>query len=761
MAGLSVSFALVLILSAYSYSEFTTDKFHKNHKRVFLIQQDGDFIYTPALLKNIVDNISGVEKSVRVRDMWNPPVLKAKEEDPINSDMIFADKQFFDLFDYQSLEGNLQTALEEPMSVCISTSLATRLFGNTPAVGKTIKLNNSDILTVTAVFKEKKSNTILSFHSICNLETMQRVQPSPDDFTHWDYNNYQTFVLLKPGYQPGDILNSIIKSVPGEAKERFIGGKLLALDKIYFSKLGPMGSSFIKTGNKARVWYLVAVAFLVLTVALVNFINITTTRWNEKIKQTGIMKIIGANLPQLMGNMMLETFFLFWTSLMIAFFLAILVIPFLMQNTMIQFNHELLRNSGFILVTSGCITAFGFLCGAIPSLRIASSNALVNLKKRVSDQGAQTTGKGILVTLQFAVAIILIVFTILVQKQVEFGCNSLGINQENIVGIEITDQLKSKKDILKEMLSRQANVESVTFTQYYPGKTLSSWGHDLYLNGEKKKVQFNTFSADAGFFGIMGLKLLNGRFYNDTIASDSHKVVVNEQFLTKYGITNPLGGIMSRGENIKYEIVGVVKDFHFMPVNEPIMPLMIRNDNNASVALVKLRTATFSELHSTLKKMTAIAAELSPDFPSDVSFFDQAIQNMYLSEIRFRNVFTIFSFCAIAICCLGILAMSLFACQRRIKEIGIRKVNGAKVREVMAMLNRDFVKWVAIAFVIATPIAYYAMNKWLENFAYKTELSWWIFALAGLAALGIALLTVSWQSWKAATRNPVEALRYE
>jgi putative ABC transport system permease protein len=761
MVGLSVSFALVLILSAYSYSEFSTDNFHQNHKRIYMVVKANDFIYTPALLKNTLDNIPGVEKSIRIRDLWNPPVYAAKEEDPVESDLIFTDKQFFDFFDYLTLEGNLNTALNEPMSVCISESLAIRLFGSSPALGKTIKLNNTYLLTVSAVFKEQESNTILSFNSICNLETMERIQPSPNDFTQWNYNNYQTFALLKPGSQTAEILNSVIKSVPEEAKKEFFGSHLLALDKIYFSKLGSMGSSFIKTGNKARVWYLIVVAFLVLTVALINFINITTTRWNEKIKQTGIMKIIGAGRPLLTRNMMFETFFVFSVSLIIAYVLAIFVFPLLLQNTTIHFNPLLLVNGGFFLTAIGGVTALSLLSGTIPSVRIASSSALINLKKKVSVQNVGTTGKGIMVTLQFTVTIVLIIFTILVQKQVDFGSSSLGFNQENIVGIEITDQLQGKKDVLKEMLANQANVESITFTQYYPGKMLSGWGLGLTLNGEKKTVQFNTFSADAGFFNIMGLKLLNGRFYNDTIAADKHKVVVNEQFLRESGISNPLGGMMPRGENIKYEIVGVVKDFHFRPVNEPITPLVIRNDNYASVVLVKLRTATFGELHNTFGKIKGMAAELSPDFPSNVTFFDQAIQNMYLAEVKFRNVFTLFSVCAIVISCLGILAMSLFATQRRIKEIGIRKVNGARISEVLILLNRDFVKWVLIAFVIATPIAYYSMNKWLESFAYKTELSWWIFALAGMLALGIALLTVSWQSWKAATRNPVEALRYE
>ena len=210
-----------------------------------------------------------------------------------------------------------------------------------------------------------------------------------------------------------------------------------------------------------------------------------------------------------------------------------------------------------------------------------------------------------------------------------------------------------------------------------------------------------------------------------------------------------------------FEIIGVIKDFHYKPVNQPIASLAIRNDSYASYCLVNIQTTDYKSLYKTVEKIKKTVSELSPSFPVEVSFFDQAIQNMYQSELRFHRTFSLFSLSAIVICCLGILAISIFACQRRVKEIGIRKVNGAKIFEILMMLNKDFIKWVGIAFVIACPIAWFAMHKWVQSFAYKTELSWWIFSLAGVIALGIALLTVSWQSWRAATRNPVEALRYE
>jgi putative ABC transport system permease protein len=293
---------------------------------------------------------------------------------------------------------------------------------------------------------------------------------------------------------------------------------------------------------------------------------------------------------------------------------------------------------------------------------------------------------------------------------------------------------------------------------------MSHWTTFQDGEGEKKQYDFDTFNADAAFLEMTGLQLTQGRFFSDDLTTDNNKMVVNETFVREHKLENPIGISLVMGMAADAglsEIIGVVKDFHYKSFNQPIGSLIIQNMPNASWCLIKLKTSDFATMHNTIEEIKTVVSGISPDFPVEISFFDSAVENLYHAELQFRRTFTLFAGCAVVICCLGILAISLFACQRRIKEIGVRKVNGAKVSEILTMLNKDFVKWVAIAFVIATPVAYYATHKWLENFAYKTELSWWIFTLAGLLALGIALLTVSWQSWKAATRNPVDALRYE
>jgi putative ABC transport system permease protein len=455
-----------------------------------------------------------------------------------------------------------------------------------------------------------------------------------------------------------------------------------------------------------------------------------------------------------------EAFIFFLAALIIAVDLVNTINPFIRAYTGIHYSSKLTFSPGFIIITLASIIVLSVIFSIIPALRISSSNAIDNLKNTVKSGKTNFSVSGALVTMQFTIAIILIAFTVLVQKQVRFGSANLGFNQENIIGIKLTQQLSEKKEVVKKLLMEKAAISEVSFTQFYPGKVINNWGAEMNLNGEKKRLDFDTFAADADFFEIVGLQLVTGRFYTEDLSTDNLKVVVNETFLRKHNLTNPIGNKFSPGKR-EFEIIGVVKDFHFNPVNLPITPLAIRNESFASYCLVKLKTANFKSLNDVILDIKTTVAEISPSFPVEVNFLDQAVENMYQSELRFRRTFSLFAGCAIIICCLGILAMSLYASQRRIKEIGIRKVNGAKIYEILRMLNKDFAKWVGLGFIIACPIAWYTMHKWLQSFAYKTDLSWWIFGLAGITALGIALLTVSWQSWRAAARNPVEALRYE
>jgi putative ABC transport system permease protein len=766
LLGLSISLALVIILSVYCYSELTTDNFHKNGERIYLYGLD-DHIYTPGILKENIDmKVPGVESTVRIGGTWEAPVLQVENKEPITSDLVFADEDFFKLFTYSFIEGNAETALKEPLTIVITKTLSDKLFGSEEALGKTIKLNNDKSLTVSAVIEVPNDNSCLTFNAVTSITTRKIVQENGGEYTEWGWSDFQTFLLLKKGVNPDETGKTILSVFPEENRKDYLNTKLTPLKKIYFSKFSLFGSNYLITGDKKKVQILVLVASLVLLIALINFINISSSQWQEKIKQTGVMKVIGATRYSVLRNTIAESFLFFLAALLIAFELVNVVSPFIRNYTGIHYSQKLINSFGFILVSLAIIIFLSAAFSIIPALRISSSRAVDNLKKTVKPDKTNFSFRGVLVTMQFTIAIVLISFTVLVQKQVRFGSNNLGFKKDNIIGIILTEQLGQKKEVLKNLLEENSTVKKVSFSQFFPGKIISYWTTQLNLNGEKKQVSFDTFGADAEFFEMLGLQLVSGRLYGDNLSSDKKKIIVNETFLRENNLTNPVGATITMGmmneQGFSSEIIGVVKDFHHKPLTQPITSLAIRSDSyKPFYCLVSIQTADYKSLYAIVEKIKKTVSELSPSFPVEISFLDQAIQNMYQSELRFRRTFSLFAGCAIIICSLGILAMSIFACQRRVKEIGIRKVNGAKIYEILAMLNKDLIKWVGIAFIIACPIAGYAMHKWLQGFSYKTELSWWIFGLAGIIALGIALLTVSWQSWRAATRNPVEALRYE
>ena len=760
LLGLSISLTLVVMLSAFSYSELTTDHFHTNGDRVYLYGQIHKGINSPGVLKELIElNIQGVESVARISGTWGPSVFKIENNDPISSDLIFADDEFFNLFSYKTVAGNLNTSLKNPMSVVITKALSEKLFGKQQSIGKTIKLDNQYDLTITAVVEESNTNSCLSFNALCSNSTKKIVQSNGGEFTDWKFINFQTFLLLKIGTSPEETAKRILALFPNDIQMSNSDYSLIPFKDLYFSEFNS-NDNYIRYGDKRKVIILLMVASMVLIIALVNFINISSSQWLEKIKRFGIMKVFGARQSTIFRNILLEAFLVFLTALIIA--LILILNPYIQNYIGIHINPQLVHSPSSIVISILGTFVISSLFSLIPAWKISKSQAVDNLKKTVKSLSSVIPLRGILVTTQFAIAIALLAFTLLVQKQIRFGSNQLGLKEKNIIGIELSSQLSEKKDVLKKILLEKPVVKEVSFTQFYPGQLISNWGTKLTLNGEEKEVKVDLFNADASFFGIMGLELIKGRFYSNELPSDKGKIMVNETFLRDYTISDPTGGkLIVSMDGSSSEIIGVIKDFHFKSVSQPITPLAIINGSYSNYCLVTISTTSFSSLQNAVRDIKAALAELSPAFPVEVSFIDQAVANMYKSEIQFRRTFTLYAICAIVICCLGLFALSLFACQRRIKEIGIRKVNGAEVIEILALLNKDFIKWVAIAFVSATPVGWYAMHKWLENFAYKTELSWWIFVLSGILAFVIALLTISWQSWRAAKRNPVEALQYE
>jgi putative ABC transport system permease protein len=759
LTGLAISLTLVILLSVYCYSELTTDKFHKNVNEIFLYRKSPDGVYISGILAETVkDKVPGLKTVVRTAPSWEAPVFQIGNQEPIVSDLLFADVDFFKIFSYEQLEGDLETALNEPLTIVLSSDLSRKLFGAESAIGKQIKYNNGKVLTVSGVFKEPEKNSCMNFSSITSMDTKKILQSQNGEFTEWDWSNFQIFLLLEKGYNPQAIADAILQLIPEKEKGNYSKASLFPFQEIHFSNFNFFGNNF-KLESRKKVLVLLLVATLVLFIALINFINIFSSQLNERIKQTGIMKVLGAGRFIIIINIISESLIFFLAAFLIALQISSAISPIFQNYTGITFNDRIFGSPGFIIISLLVIFSLGILFSIIPALRISKSYVIDNLHKTIGKKKAYS-GNRWLVTFQFTVSIALIAFTILIRKQVTYGTDSFGMNKGNILCINLTPQLRTGMDLLKQTLEKEAAIDEVSFTQYFPGKPISNWGVDLNLKGDKKSIFFDTFCADHDFFNMLGIELVSGKFYSEN-QSDKISLLVNESFIRQYDISDILGKEMFTLHGKKAEVVGIIRDFHYKPVNEQIAPLIIMDDKAFLWCMVHLKTENFEALDRTMKHVKKIVSEISPSFPVEISFLDSAIQNLYTAELRFRRTFLILAMAAIGICCMGILAMSMSECERRVKEFGIRRVNGAKVSEIMVMLNKRLVRWVIIAFLIATPFSWYLMTLWLRNYVYKTEISWWIFVFAGFAALIIAVLTVSWQTIRAATRNPVDSLRYE
>jgi putative ABC transport system permease protein len=718
----------------------------------------------PGILSYHLDSsVSEIRNTVRIANFWEQPVLKAGDTDPLKSKILFVDDDFFEIFTYQAIVGNLKKALNDPKSIVLSKIMAKRLFGHFDIVGEIIMLNHEHLLQVAAVIEVPEKNTFLDFEALISIEGRKIIQPGEEEYSNWDWWNFNTLIRSDGAHDPL-ILEEKIRSVFIDHSGRegtYEGIHLIPVSEIYFSDIEGGWLDHIRIGNFQQVLVLSMVAFLILLIAIINFINISSSQYFDRLKQAGIQKILGASKYHIIWQVLYESGMLFMISAWIGIILAEIGQGYLSQYLGIYFISGIIDNPLILLLILGFSTFLGIISGLPPAILMSRSKSIDNLKKSVSVGTGKSIVRSILVITQFSIAIVLIGFTLLVQKQIRFGMTNLDYGKDNVLGIRFTQQLFGKQDILEDELSKFSFVKRVSMTQFFPGKDISHWGLQIENKGVTEHVNFDIFDADPGIFEILDIKPVAGRLYTDELATDKDKAVVNQSFLKANEIQDPLGSVFPGFNGREIEIIGVIEDFHYEAVSKPIGPLLIRNSGNASVGLVQISGTDFNSLKAGIKEISKVCHTLSPDFPVEIHFMDQAVENMYRSEIRFRRIFTLFSSSAIFISCLGILALSIFVCNIKTKEIGIRKTFGASVKSIFNMLNREFARSVVVAFLIACPVSWYLMQQWLKGFSYKTELSWWIFAITlGMTYL-VAMIAILFQSNQAATANPVDTFRTE
>ena len=758
IVGLSVGLAVILLLLNIVGYEKSFDKFNHRLDDIYCIvtkdQHSGSNSIgwnesVPALPQAMMNEFPEVEQASLVQN--GEQTMQLKIGNQIYKEKVqFASPNLFEIFSFPLLSGSISPESTEKHILALSKSSAKKFFGNTNPLGKLITINNKYEFRIVAVFDDIPKNSSLRFDCWAPTGFLPELNQFPNYLNTWYNLSFQSYVLLTKGASPENVNKKlkgrIIQSNPDSQAE---------------SQLYPYSNLHTGLyGQNKRIKMVSAIAVIIFILISINFINLKTVDTFQRIKEFGIRKINGAGKGYIFKQLMLEAGLIILISTTLSLFIIYFSFPTLKNLTGISgtLTGIFTPASIVMLLVSGSLIAF--ISALIPSLTLRSNSPVNSLKAKVNETTSVSRLRTILSGVQFGLAIGLIICTLFTIKQLNYLRNfDLGFNKEQIVRVHLQGPLQSNYKVLQDELRKNPNILSSTAASR--DLTGIYWNGDGF-NWEGKPANVDpliTFiETDENFCKTFDIKMLDGDYFK---TGKPGSVVINK---TLADIISPDGNALNKKitrDTLELEVTGITNNFNFKPLNRSIGPLMFIKEaglDNMRYLFVKIAPARVS---GTLNYLERTVKKLNPDFLFSYHFLDDEFARLYNGEERLEKQLSLFSFIAIIISVMGLWGILLFVIQQRTKEIGIRKVNGANVSEVMTLLNKDFIKWLGIAFVIATPIAWFAMNKWLENFAYKTNLSWWVFALAGILALGIALLTVSWQSWKAATRNPVEALRYE
>jgi putative ABC transport system permease protein len=750
--SLALGMACFLLISVFIQRELNPESFNPDKHRTFALQANNPFGAVGGSSSKILlcrygsadyikENIAEVESYCRIT-YNNVKQIKVNRNPFYDHPIVLnASSNFFDFFNYTLLSRNEQTILETENDIAISKKLALKYFGEEMPIGKFIQLtfrNEEKEFFVTGVFERPIAATQLFFDMVTRFEGEKNSRcyvklDSPSSRQKVE----EEFARLKDEIP-------VIRDIPNQYD-------LLTMNEAYFSSM--RRSLFDKSRDKADLWIAAIVALLILGVAIFNYLILIKNSLNDNTKTYSINRIQGASNNNLVRLFMSETFAMLFIASGLGIIFLKLFIPYFNEllSSTIKTSDFIQPDSLMLLVLLiGLVSVITYFFAIV---HIRTQLSTTNLKGSNKPIRLKINGMNII---QLVAMIILIISSSAIIKQIQFINNKeIGLDK-NVRVIKIPQAYQNKAEAFKEELAANPSIKDLALT---PSSPLFS--HTMLLlnyndNGVEKEYYPHVFSGDANYIKTLGIEILEGEDFSGNPEVDKRKCLINKSLANIFPNQELIGKNVPGNPN--KIIIGIVKDFHFSSLKRIVEPAYIEYNNKGPHILVKANEGFNSEVEASI---ISTWINLIPDYPVNFENLDVRYKSLHDENKNFIRLIGSCSLISIFLSMMGSFAISVDKCIKRTKEIGIRKVNGAKISEILNLLNYEFIKWVAIAFILACPIAYYAMNKWLENFAYKTELSWWIFALAGLLALGIALLTVSWQSWRAATRNPVEALRYE
>ena len=789
--GLSIGITACILILLYVSDELSFDKFHTDSERIYRVVAKArlsdeviEFVGTPAPMANEFKNaIPEVEASTRLVPLgmvFNQDGNFYKEDH-----LMYADSTFFDVFNYSLTQGERKGSLKEPNSLIMSEEMAIKYFGsealeNGNILGSSI-IANGNLYEVTGIIGDIPTNTHLRFDMLVSMSSYKDALS-----TNWLNMHYFSYVKLKPGVTVSDIEDKVsdivieyaapqasaFLHIPKEAfegREAANGTFKFVFQPISWIHLNShMRGEIGQSGNMSYIYIFSAIAAFIIILACINFMNLATARSARRALEVGVRKTLGSSSGKLVKQFMLESFFFTIIAMIISLGLVeAFRIPFgNIAGKKISFN--VFENPQITLVILGLTIVIGLLAGSYPAFYLTKFKPVEVMKGAVINRKNSSWFRNSLVVFQFVISIGLIISTSLVYKQMHHISNmNLGYNRENVVIVPNAWALGNKMKSYKQELLRHPDIINGSFTYCIPSKAFNSTVTKAEGNLEVDHQIF-TNRCDYDFIETMGMEIVAGRNYSRDMASDSTAVIVNESAVKMFGWSDndpsqALGKFVEMmhgklGNRMRYNVIGVVKDFNFETLKSEVRPMAIFLFERAHYLTFKLKS---NDLPLTLSKMEKSWQNITLDAPFEYFFLDQSFNELYQSEQKLGQIFSIFTSMAISIACLGLFGLAAFTAEQRTKEIGIRKVMGASSVYLVAMLNKQFVKLVAIALIISTPLSWYFMRSWLSNFAYKTEIGIWPFIMAAVLAFVITILTVGYQSFKAAHANPVNSLKSE
>jgi putative ABC transport system permease protein len=784
--GLTIGLTCCLLILSYILNELSYDRYNKNADNIYRVtrsfnNQDGVVslnlsTISPPFGYYLPTDFPEIQKMTRLLDNGITP-LRYKEKLFNEKNVFFGDENLFDVFTIKVLRGNAKTALRDPFSIMLTEETARKYFGDEDPMDKSIRYNNQLELKVTGIYEALPSNSHLHPGTIVSFNTLKDsvVYGESNLRTNWGNNSFFTYLLMPPHYN----INNMLSRFPEFVDKRMTGEEYIGKQPSKFTKLGLQKLTDIHlyshtdyeaepNGDMGRVYIFSAIAFFILLIASINYMNLSTARSVLRAREIGMRKVIGASRKELILQFISESVLITWISIFVAAGLLYFATSWLNKVTGQQVSLNILMK--WQIITPLIIAPFliGIISGIYPAIFMSSFQPIKTLKGFYKAGGNSISFRKILVITQFAISIILIITTAIVFQQLQYlQKKSLGFNRDHIVIIPYNSALNEKFDSFRDELLSNSDIKDITRTSRIPtGRLLDNMGAST-LSGDSmapSKTDIKYVSIDYDFIPAYEIKIVAGRNFSKDFGTDTAGFILNESSVKALGWKSAEYAI---GRDFQYggtkgHVIGVIRDFHFESMHQSIVPLVLvmfppssPYFNNLSVKFSGTNTVkSLSHIENTWKKFL-------PEIPYEYSFLDENFDKLYEAEQIQGNIFTAFSCIAILIACLGLFGLSAFTISQRVKEIGVRKVLGADVSGIVALLSKEFLILVLVAALIAFPIAWYSMHNWLKDFAYRVDIKWWVFLVAGFTALTIALITVSFQAIKAAMANPVKVLRSE